>query len=274
MAHVARPGDYLLFDGLSGAMQDAHNMNIFLIFIFWVLVAVFFTTIRQVNQYQRGVKFMFGRFHRLVQPGWRIVIPVIQSMSRVDIRTKAVDVPDQEGITKDNISCRINAVIYYRVVDAAKAVLEVENFWHAVSQLAQTTMRNVVGQLTLDELLSQRDEASTRIKDIIAKDADDWGLEILNVELKDIQLPEDMKRTIAKQAEAERERRAVIIHSEGEVAAASNLHKAAEILSSTPGALHLRTLNSLNDISSDQSNTIVFAIPLEVLRAFEALSKK
>jgi regulator of protease activity HflC (stomatin/prohibitin superfamily) len=249
-------------------------MNIILTILFWVFVAAFLTTIRQVNQYQRGVKFMFGRFHKLVEPGWRIVIPVIQSMSKVDIRTKAVDVPDQEAITKDNVSCRINAVIYYRVSDAGKAVLEVENFWHAVSQLAQTTMRNVVGQLALDELLSQRDQASSRIKEIIEQDAANWGLEILNVELKDIQLPEDMKRTIAKQAEAERERRAVIINSEGEVAAAENLRKAAEILASSSGALHLRTLNSINDISSDQSNTVVFAVPLEVLRAFESFSKK
>ncbi|MEK7473319.1 MAG: slipin family protein [Patescibacteria group bacterium] len=249
-------------------------MNILFTILFWVLIAAFLTTIRQVNQYQRGVKFMFGRFHKLVEPGWRIVIPVIQSMSKIDIRTKAVDVPDQEAITKDNVSCRINAVIYYRVSDAGKAVLEVENFWHAVSQLAQTTMRNVVGQLALDELLSQRDQASSRIKGIIEQDAANWGLEILNVELKDIQLPEDMKRTIAKQAEAERERRAVIINSEGEVAAAENLRKAAEILVSSPGALHLRTLNSINDISSDQSNTVVFAIPLEVLRAFESWTKK
>lgn len=249
-------------------------MNILLSFVFWLIVIVLFTSIRQVNQYQRGVKFMLGRFHKLVEPGWRLVIPVFQSMTKVDIRTKAVDVPDQEAITRDNVSCRINAVIYYRVVDASKAVLEVENFWFAVSQLAQTTMRNVVGQLALDELLSQRDQASTRIKEIIAGDAQNWGLEILNVELKDIQLPEDMKRTIAKQAEAERERRAVIINSEGEIAAAENLRKAAEILSSNAGALHLRTLNSINDISSDQSNTVVFAVPLEVLRAFESWSKK
>lgn len=249
-------------------------MNILLSFVFWLIVIVLFTSIRQVNQYQRGVKFMLGRFHKLVEPGWRLVIPVFQSMTKVDIRTKAVDVPDQEAITRDNVSCRINAVIYYRVIDASKAVLEVENFWFAVSQLAQTTMRNVVGQLALDELLSQRDQASTRIKEIIAGDAQNWGLEILNVELKDIQLPEDMKRTIAKQAEAERERRAVIINSEGEIAAAENLRKAAEILASNAGALHLRTLNSINDISSDQSNTVVFAVPLEVLRAFESWSKK
>jgi regulator of protease activity HflC (stomatin/prohibitin superfamily) len=238
-----------------------------------VVIVLVLISIRQVNQYERGVKFTLGKFSNVASPGWRLVFPIIQFMRKVDIRTKAVDVPDQEAITRDNVSCRINAVIYYRVTDAAKAVLEVENFWLAVNQLAQTTMRNVVGQLHLDELLSQRDQASTRIKEIIEKDAQNWGLDILNVELKDITLPEDMKRTIAKQAEAERERRAVIINSEGEVVAAANLKKAADILASSSGALHLRTLNSINDISSDQSNTIVFAMPLEVLKAFERWSR-
>ncbi|MEN9558733.1 MAG: hypothetical protein RL141_1102 [Candidatus Parcubacteria bacterium] len=238
-----------------------------------VLILLILISIKQVNQYERGVRFTLGKFTGLVNPGWRLVFPVFQFMRKVDIRTKAVDVPDQEAITRDNVSCRINAVIYYRVQDAGKAVLEVENFWFAVSQLAQTTMRNVVGQMVLDELLSQRDQASGRIKEIIEKDATAWGLEISNVELKDIQLPEDMKRTIAKQAEAERERRAVIINSEGEVAAAQNLKQAADILTSSSGALHLRTLNSINDISSDASNTVVFAVPLEILRAFEKWSK-
>jgi len=243
-------------------------------FLIPFVLIVLFISIRQVNQYQRGVMLTFGKFTGVKGPGWRLVFPVIQSMKKVDIRTKAVDVPDQEAITKDNVSCKINAVIYYRVKDAAKAILEVESFWFAVSQLAQTTMRNVVGQLNLDELLSQRDQASSRIKEIIEKDAISWGLEILNVELKDIQLPEDMKRTIAKQAEAEREKRAVIINSEGEVAAAENLKHAATILSSSPGALHLRTLNTVNDVSSDASNTIVFALPIEVLRALERMGEK
>jgi regulator of protease activity HflC (stomatin/prohibitin superfamily) len=163
--------------------------------------------------------------------------------------------------------------LYYHVVDAVRSVIEVENVWYAISQLAQTTMRNVVGELTLDELLSERDQASMRIKELVAQHAGNWGIEVQGVELKDISLPEEMQRTIAKQAEAERERRAVIISSEGEVAAAENLRHAAEILSSNPGALHLRTLNSINDISSDASNTVVFAIPLEVLRAFEGLGK-
>ncbi len=248
-------------------------MNIIYSFVFWLAVILVLSSIRQVNQYERGVKFMLGRFHRLVDPGWRLVFPIVQSMTKVDIRTKAVEVPYQDAITKDNVSCKINAVIYYRVVDAGKSVIEVENVWNAVSQLAQTTMRNVCGELTLDELLSERDQASERIQSSIVTHTGNWGIEVLGVELKDIALPEEMKRTIAKQAEAEREKRAVIINSEGEVAAAENLRKAAEILSSNPGALHLRTLNTVNDVSSDESNTIVFALPLEVLRAFEKWSK-
>lgn len=238
----------------------------------WPILIIIFISIRQVNQYERGVKFSFGKYSGLVDPGWKLVLPVLQSMVKVDIRTKAVEVPYQDAITRDNVSCKINAVIYYHIVDAARSVVEVENVWYAISQLAQTTMRNVVGELTLDELLSERDQASTRIKELVAHHAAAWGIEVQGVELKDISLPEDMQRTIAKQAEAERERRAVIISSEGEVVAAENLRKAAEILSSNPGALHLRTLNSINDISSDQSNTVVFAVPLEVLRAFEGLT--
>ena len=242
----------------------------FLIFIGVVLIA----SIRQVNQYERGVKFMLGKYVGTKEPGWRIILPVIQSMRKVDIRIKAVDVPDQESITKDNISVKINAVIYYKVKDAAKAIIEVENFRHAVSQLAQTTMRNATGEVSLDELLANRDEISARIQSIVDKASDPWGIEVISVELKDIILPEEMKRTIAKQAEAERERRAVIIKAQGEVTAADNLAKAANVLADAPGALHLRTLQSINDLSSDQSNTIVFAIPLEVLRAIEGLAKK
>ncbi len=241
--------------------------------LIWPVLIILFISIRQVNQYERGVRFSFGKFSGIVQPGWRIVLPVVQGMTKVDIRTKAVEVPYQDAITKDNVSCKINAVIYYHVVDAARSVVEVENVWIAASQLAQTTMRNVVGELTLDELLSERDQASKRIRELLATHTANWGIEVQGVELKDIALPENMQRTIAKQAEAERERRAVIISSEGEIAAAENLRKAAEILSSNPGALHLRTLNSINDISSDQSNTVVFAVPLEVLRAFESFTK-
>lgn len=231
-------------------------------------------SIRQINQYERGVKFMLGKYIGTKDPGWRIVFPIIQSMGKVDIRVKAVDVPDQEAITKDNISVKINAVIYYKVSDAAKAVIEVENFRFAVSQLAQTTMRNASGEISLDELLANRDQISNRIQTIVDKASDPWGIKVINVELKDITLPEEMKRTIAKQAEAERERRAVIIKAEGEVAAAENMAKAAHTLAASPGALHLRTLQSINDLSSDQSNTVIFAMPLEVLRAFEGITKK
>jgi len=230
--------------------------------------------LKQVNQYEKGVMFTMGRYTGMRNPGWRVVIPVFQSMRKVDLRVKAVDVPNQKAITKDNISVGVNAVIYYNVADAAKAILEVENFYYAVSQLAQTTMRNVVGEVELDELLSQREAISEKIRSIVDRVSDNWGIKVDNVELKDIVLPADMERTIAKQAEAERERRAVIIQSQGEVAAAENMAKAAQLLAGSPGALHLRTLQSINDISSDQSNTVVFAIPLEALRALEGLNKK
>jgi len=239
-----------------------------------ILVFIILISIRQINQYERGVKFMLGKYIGTKSPGWRLVLPIIQSMTKVDIRVKANDVPDQEAITKDNISVKINAVIYYKVSDAAKAVIEVENYRYAISQLAQTTMRNASGEVSLDELLANRDEISSRIQNIVDKASDPWGIKVDNVELKDITLPEEMKRTIAKQAEAERERRAVIIKAEGEVTAADNLSKAAKMLAESPGALHLRSLQSINDLSSDQSNTVVFAIPLEVLRALEGLKSK
>ncbi len=215
-----------------------------------------------------------GKFTGIMNPGWRLVIPIFQGYQKVDMRVKAVDVPDQEAITKDNISVRVNAVIYYKVVDAQKAIIEVEDYQYAVSQLAQTTMRNVTGEVNLDELLSRRDEIAEKIRLIVDKATDAWGIQVQSVELKDVTLPEEMKRVIGKQAEAEREKRAVIIKAEGEVVASENLAKAAQVLAATDGALHLRTLNTLNDLSSDQSNTVIFALPLEVLRAFEKMGKK
>jgi len=236
-----------------------------LIILFFVLIS----SIRQPNEYERGIKYTFGKFSKIMEPGWNLVLPIIQSYSKVDIRTKAVDVPEQEAITKDNVSVKINAVIYYKVFDASKSILAVQDYYYAVSQLAQTTMRNVVGSVTLDELLSEREKLSAQICSIIDEATDPWGIKVENVELKDVALPEEMKRVIAKAAEAEREKMAVITKAEGEVVAAQNLAKAAELMGSTPGALHLRTLSTLNDLSSDQSNTIIFAIPIEVLRAFE-----
>ncbi len=241
-------------------------------FLFWIIlilvICLLLSSIRQIDEYERGILFQFGKFKKVLNPGWNIVLPIIQTYRKVDIRTKAVDVPEQDAITKDNVSIRINAVIYYKVFDAAKAIIAVENFRYAVSQLAQTTMRNTVGAVSLDELLSEREKISEDICTIIDKATDPWGIKVENVELKDVKLPEEMQRVIAKIAEAEREKQAVITKSVGEKEAAENLAKAAEVMSSSPGALHLRTLATLNDISSDQSNTIVFAVPIEVLSAF------
>ena len=245
-----------------------------MIYIVIFIVLVIIGSIKQINQYQHGVKFTLGRYTGLMSPGWRLVVPIFQSYIKVDLRVRTVDVPDQEAITKDNISVRVNAVIYYKVSHAEKAILEVENFRFAVSQLAQTTMRNIVGEVELDELLSKRDDISNRIKEIVDKATDPWGIKVESVELKDVTLPEEMKRVIGKQAEAEREKRAVIIKAQGEVLAADNMAKAAGVLAGSSGALHLRTLQSINDLSSDQSNTIIFAVPLEVLRAFESKSSK
>lgn len=237
-----------------------------------VIIVILLVSIRQINQYERGIKFTLGKFSKIMNPGWNIVLPIFQSYRKVDIRTKAVDVPEQDAITKDNVSVRINAVIYYKVFDASKAVLEVENFYFAVGQLAQTTMRNAVGAVSLDELLSERDKISTEICKIIDKATDPWGIKVEDVELKDISLPEEMKRVIAIAAEAEREKAAVITKAQGEVEASENLAKAASLMSQTPGAMHLRTLSTLSDISADKGNTVIFALPVEILESFKVKS--
>ncbi len=239
-----------------------------------IIIIVLLGSIKQINEYERGVKFRFGKFVKIMTPGWKIVLPIIESYRKVDIRTKAVDVPAQEAITKDNVSVQINAVIYYKLFDAAKAILAVEDFYYAVGQLAQTTMRNVVGSVSLDELLAERDKISTEICKIIDEATDPWGIKVENVELKDVSLPEDMKRVLAIAAEAEREKLAVITKAKGEVEASNNLAKAAEIMSKTPGALHLRTLSTLSDISSDKSNTVVFCLPMEIIDAIKNISNK
>lgn len=241
--------------------------------LFFIVFFLFLVGLKQVNEYERGVVYTMGKFSYLMGPGWKYVIPIFQTFKKVDIRTKAVDVPKQETITKDNVSCKMNAVIYYKVSDAGRAINEVENVFWAVSQLAQTTMRRVAGEATLDELLSNREKIASQILSSVDHTTDAWGIDVEAVELKDIELPETMVRTMAKQAEAEREKRATIINSEGEVLAAENLMRAAEMMAKTPGALHLRTLNSINDISSDQSNTVIFAVPMEVLRAVEGIGK-
>ncbi len=245
-----------------------------LIGVLVLIICFLVVSVKQINEYERGVKFTLGKFSKIMNPGWNIVVPIFQSFRKVDIRTKAVDVPEQEAITKDNVSIKINAVLYYEIFDASKAILAVENFNYAVSQLAQTTMRNVVGTVSLDELLTEREKISGEICSIVDEATDPWGIKVANVELKDISLPEEMKRVIAKIAEAEREKQAVITKAVGEVEASKNLAEAAETMAKSPGALHLRTLSTINDLSSDQSNTIIFALPIEVLRALEGINKK
>ncbi|MDD2377723.1 MAG: slipin family protein [Bacilli bacterium] len=242
--------------------------------LFILAIIILIMSIKQINEYERGVKFTLGKYTKVMNPGLNLVFPIVQSFKKVDVRTKVVDVPDQEAITKDNISVKINAVVYYKVADASKAVLEVENYFYATSQLALTTMRNIVGTVSLDDLLTKRDKLSEDIQKIVDLATDDWGIKVENVEIKDISLPEEMKRVIARVAEAEREKLAVITKAEGEAEAAVNLAKAADILSKTQGGLHLRTLETINDVSSDQSNTVFFAMPLEVLRAFENMNPK
>ena len=249
--------------------MDNGELIIFISFIGFFLICLLPGCIIQINEYERGVLFSRGKFKKVLKPGWHFRIPIFQNFKKVDIRTKADDVPAQEAITKDNVSVKINAVLYYKIFDASKAILEVENYYYATGQLAQTTMRNAVGSVTLDELLGEREKISSEICKIIDELTDPWGIKVENVELKDISLPEEMQRVIAKVAEAEREKAAVITKAKGEVEASKNLAQAAENMASVPGALHLRTLSTINDVSSDQSNTIIFAIPIEVLRAFE-----
>jgi len=243
------------------------------IILFIIIIIFLLIGLKIVFFYERGVRFTLGKYTGLMQPGLRLVIPVIQTWRRVDLRTMVVDVPQQDAITKDNVTVNVNAVLYYMVGHAEKAILEVEEFSYAISQLAQTPMRDVVGEATLDQLLSQREAVSKRIKVLVDEATDPWGIKIESVELKHIELPEEMKRVMAKQAEAEREKRAVIIKAAGEVAAAQNMAKAAHQLASTPGALHLRTLHSINDLSSDKSNTVIYALPTELLRLIQRIGK-
>lgn len=247
-------------------------MNYLFLIIVFIVVIILLRSIVQIDEYERGVKFSRGKFSKIMDPGWNIVLPIFESYKKIDIRTKAVDVPEQDAITKDNVSVRINAVIYYKIFDASKAILEVENFYYAVSQLAQTTMRNVVGSVSLNELLGEREKISVEICKIIDEATDPWGIKVENVELKDVSLPEEMKRVIAKAAEAEREKEAILTKAKGEVEASKNLAIAANTMASTPGAMHLRTLSTINDISSDQSNTIIFCLPIEVLEAIKGKS--
>jgi regulator of protease activity HflC (stomatin/prohibitin superfamily) len=239
-----------------------------------ILIFLLFISFRILREYQRGVIFLLGRFWKVKGPGLIIVIPVIQQMVRVDLRTIVMDVPTQDVISRDNVSVKVNAVIYFRVIDPERAIIQVENFDMATSQLAQTTLRSVLGQHELDEMLAERDKLNVDIQQILDKQTDAWGIKVANVEIKHVDLDESMIRAIAKQAEAERMRRAKVINAEGELQAAEKLADAAKILGRERNALTLRYLQTMIDISSEKSSTILFPLPIELMQAFTGMANK
>ena len=241
----------------------------------WIIVVlipvlIIFYSLRITREYERAVVFLLGRFWKVKGPGLIIILPVVQSMVRVDLRTRVLDVPEQDVISRDNVSVKVNAVVYFRVLDAQKAIIQVEDFFDATTQLAQTTLRSVLGQHELDEMLAERERLNADIQHILDEQTDAWGIKVTNVELKHVDLDESMIRLIAKQAEAERTRRAKIIDAEGEEQASRKFLEAAEILSQNSQALQLRYLTTLHTIASDKNSTIVFPFPLDMIGAFGA----
>ncbi len=235
-----------------------------IIFFVLVLLAIIIPGVRIINQYERGVVLRLGKYSRTLAPGFRVIIPYLDKMTKVDVRTTPMDIPKQEVITKDNVTVNVDAVVYARVIDAQKAVLETTNYAYATSTFAQTALRDVTGNFDLDELLSERDRISSQIREIVDAQADKWGIDIENVKLQNIELPADMKRAMAKQAEAERERRAAIISAEGEKSAATAVAEAAKMLAETPGGLNIRTLQTLEKISTDPSQKTVILLPTDL----------
>ena len=233
----------------------------------FLIIGLLIFSFRIVKEYERLVVFFLGRFQIVKQPGLRLVIPGIQQAVRVDLRVITMDVPSQDVISRDNVTVRVNAVLYFRVVDAEKAIIQVEDYYNATSQLAQTTLRSILGQHELDGMLAERDKVNSALQEIIDKQSDAWGIKVTNVEIKHVDLNENMIRAIAKQAEAERERRAKVIHAEGELQASEKLVAAADIISRNPQALQLRYLQTLNDISNENSTTIVFPLPIDIINA-------
>ena len=248
-------------------------MEILIIICVLVFIAML-SGVRVVNQYQRGVVLTLGRFSGVREPGLRIVLPVIQTMTLVDIRLTPIDVPKQEVITRDNVTVGVDAVVYFRVVNAPKAVLETTNYIYATSQFAQAALRDVTGNVDMDDLLAKREEISQQIKEIVDAETDKWGIDVENVKIQNIELPGDMKRAMAKQAEAERERRSNIINADGEKQAAITLAEAAEILATTPGAINLRTLNTLERISTEPSQKTMMLFPVELIDALRGSREK
>ena len=246
-------------------------MVAFFITVLVMVVEIFLSCIKIVNQYQLGVLLTLGRLTGVRQPGFRFIFPIIQTVVMVDIRSTPIDVAKQEIITKDNVTAGVDAIVYFRVVDASKAVLETTNYVYATSQFAQAALRDVTGNFELDDLLSKRDEISTQIKEIVDKQTDQWGIDVEAVKIQNIELPSDMKRAMAKQAEAERERRSNIINAEGERAAAETLAEAARIIAGTPGAINLRTLNTVERISTEPSQKTTILFPVELLEAVKTI---
>ena len=243
---------------------DAVTFIIPLVLVIILLVSM----LKILREYERGVVFMLGRFWSVKGPGLIIIIPILQEMMRVDLRTMVLDVPTQDVISRDNVSVKVNAVVYMRVVDPEKAIIQVENYFEATSQLAQTTLRSVWGQHELDEMLSGREKLSTNIQDILDQQTDGWGIKVSNVEMKQVDLDESMVRAIARQAEAERERRAKVIHAEGELQASSKLLESAQTLAQQSESMQLRYLQTLTEITSDKTNTIVFPPPMDLVEPF------
>lgn len=240
----------------------------FFVIVIMVAVAVFILSgLKVVKQYERGVVLTLGKFTGIRQPGLRVIIPIFQQMTRVDMRSTPIDVSKQEVITKDNVTAGVDAIVFFRVIDAPKAVLETTNYVYATSQFAQAALRDVTGNFELDELLSKREEISRKIKEIVDQQTDQWGIDVENVKIQNIELPQDMKRAMAKQAEAERERRSNIINAEGEKEAAQTLAEAAKIIAGTPGALNLRTLNTIERISTEPSQKTTMLFPIELIDA-------
>jgi len=236
----------------------------FTIFLLIIIGMFILSGIKVINQYERGVMLTLGRFTGVKNPGLRIIVPIFQRIIKVDVRTNTIDIPKQEVITKDNVTVNVDAVVYFRVVDAEKAVLETTNFIYASSQFAQAALRDVTGNVDLDDLLGKRDEVSGQIKQIVDVQAERWGIDVENVKIQNIELPQDMKRAMAKQAEAERERRAVIITAEGEKAAAQAVADAAAMLTKIPGGINIRTLQTLEKISAEPSQKTLFVLPAEL----------
>ncbi len=243
-------------------------MTISLAFLLFLIVSFLITAIRILNEYERGVIFRLGRVIKAKGPGLIILIPIIDKIKKVDLRIITLDVQPQDVITRDNVSVKVSAVVYFRVLDPVKAVIEVENFLFATSQLAQTTLRSVCGQVELDELLSEREKINAQIQEILDLDTEPWGIKVGKVEVKDIDLPDEMKRAMARQAEAERERRSKVINAEGEYQAARKLAEAAEIIEKSPIALQLRYLQTLREVATENNSTTLFPIPIDLFRPF------